>query len=67
MKEGIKVGIHEWWKARKERKNWIVFAECEFARLSLLELKQNLKLQRLQYKILKNEEKRLKRKPDYVR
>lgn len=67
------MGLRDWWKRRKELKNWQHACEIEYASLALQEqrastklFKLNLKAQRIHLRFLKYEEKRLKRKPKYI-
>ena len=67
------MGLRNWWKQKKERKNLQRNLEIEYATLALEEqrastksVKLNLKAQRIQLKFLKYEEERLKRKPKYI-
>ena len=60
------MGLFEWWRKRRAMKEYIDDANCEAIHLDILETKLKLKYERLQLRILRHEEKRLKRKPDYV-
>ncbi len=53
-------------KQRRQRKLYADWCEQEFFRLSLLEMKTNLRIQKYQLRLLKMNEKRLKKKPFYV-
>jgi len=68
------LGLREWWKKRKEVKTWEKFTQSQSAQLAVEEqkigikaAKVHLKFQELQLQILKKEQARLKKKPDYVR
>ena len=60
------VYLLDWWRRRRELKEYEQSASCEAMHLELMETKLDLRLKRLQLKMLKYEEKRMKRKPDYV-
>jgi len=67
------MGLKDWWKRRKELKEWQHACEIEYASLNLQEQraatkskKLDLKAQRIQLKFLKLEMERLKNKPKYI-
>ena len=57
----------EWWKKRKALKEFEESASCEAIYLELVEARLKVKYRRLQLKILKLQEKRLRKHPSYVR
>jgi hypothetical protein len=61
------MGFLEWWRKWRAFKEYQQSVFCESLHLGLQEEKLKLKYKRLQLRILKLEEKRLKKHPSYVR
>jgi hypothetical protein len=61
------MGLIEWWRRWREFKEYQQSVFCEHLHLGIQEEKLKLKYQRVQLRLLKLEEKRLKKNPSYVR